>query len=340
MLTVGGWFDAEDDWGPQHVYSAIEKNSPAADNRLLIGPWWHGQWSRAAGEHIGNIYWGSATSKKYRELERKFFNYYLKGQGDMDLPEATLFVTGANEWRNFDHWPPENTAQKTLYFHPDGRLSFSPPSVQEDSFGANNGFDEYLSDPNHPVAYTEDVHLRRTREYMTDDQRFASRRPDVVSYESAPLTEDLTIAGPISPDLFVSTTGTDADYVVKLIDVFPDTVRFYHKNEKAVPMAGYQMLLRGDVLRGRYRNSFEKPEPFVPGKVTEVKFEMPGVAHTFKKGHKIMVQVQNSWFPLVDRNPQQFVDIYECNEGDFQKAVHRVYHEKGHASGVKVLVLD
>ena len=250
----------------------------------------------------------------------------------MDLPEATLFNSGINEWKEFDHWPPKNTEEKKLYFHKNGKLGFTPPAN-------NEGFDEYISDPNKPVPYTEDVHLKRTREYMTDDQRFAARRPDVMVYESEILTEDVNIAGAITPELFVSTTGTDADYVVKLIDVFPDSTKYYPQNKKGVPMSGYQMMVRGDIIRGRFRNSFEKPEPFVPGEVTEVEFEMPGLVHTFKKGHKIMVQVQNSWFPLVDRNPQKFVDIYECGKEDFQKATHRIYFMKGMESGVKVLVL-
>lgn len=332
VLTVGGWFDAEDSWGPQHVYWAIEKNNPGISNRLLMGPWYHGQWSRDPGSNLGNIHWGEETAKKYKEMELKFFNYYLKDEGKMDLPEATLYVTGENEWRAFETWPPQGMQEKTLYFQPNGKLSFTP--------SANGGFDEYVSDPMKPVPYTEDVGLARTREYMTDDQRFASRRPDVMVYQTEPLTEDVTIAGPITPDLWVSTTGTDADYVVKLIDVFPDDLKDYPTTECGPPMPGYQMMVRGDIIRGRYRNSFESPEAFKPGQATKVKFEMPGVAHTFKKGHRIMVQVQNSWFPLVDRNPQKFVNIYECSDEDFQKATHRIYFSEGKASGVKVMVLE
>jgi len=244
-----------------------------------------------------------------------------------------MFDTGVRKWLEFDAWPPSNVEQAQLYFHPDGGLSFEPPSAGE-------SYDEYVADPMRPVPYTEDVHLRRTTEYMTDDQRFAARRPDVAVYESEILTESVTLAGPIVADLFVSTTGTDADYVVKLIDVFPDSLSDYPTNDKAVPMAGYQMLVRGEVLRGRYRNSFEVPEPFVPGEVTTVRFEIPAVLHTFEPGHRIMVQVQNSWFPLVDRNPQKFVNIYEADEEDFQKATHRVYHDTERPSGVKVLVLE
>jgi len=334
VLVVGGWFDAEDLFGPLNTYEAIETQNPSTiENRLLMGPWFHGQWAGDAGENLGNVHWFSATSDRYQAIERRFFDYYLKDEGSLDLAEATVFDTGARDWLEFDAWPPRNVTERRLYFHEDGRLSFSPPTVAE-------SYDEYVSDPMRPVPYTEDVHLRRTREYMTDDQRFAARRPDVLVYESDVLAEAVTLTGPIVADLFVSTTGTDADYVVKLIDVFPDSLRDYPTNDKSVPMAGYQMLVRGEVLRGRYRNSFERPEPFVPGEVTSVRFELPDVAHTFMPGHRIMVQVQNSWFPLVDRNPQTFVNIYEAEEEDFQKATHRMYHDAQRASSVRVLVLE
>jgi len=332
VLTVGGLFDAEDLYGPLHVYGSIEKqNSPSVSNRLVMGPWSHGQWNGYKAENLGNIYWGFDANKHFKEVEFNFFNYYLKGKGEMDLPEATIFITGRNEWHDFETWPPENVIEKELYFQPHGELSFSAPV-------ATKSFDEYVSDPMKPVPYTEDVHLRRTREYMTDDQRFAARRPDVMVYQTGELSEDITFTGPLKADLFVSTTGTDADYVVKLIDVFPDKMPNYHKNEKRVPMGGYQMLVRGEVMRGRFRNSFENPVPFKPGKVTEVKFILQDVAHTFKKGHHIMVQVQNSWFPLVDRNPQKFVDIYHCSQDDFQKATQRIYHDKKYPSHIEVRV--
>jgi len=332
VLVVGGWFDAEDLYGPLYTYKAIEKQNPSAtSNRIVMGPWSHGQWNFGKTENMGNVYWGFNTSEYYREVELNFFNYYLKGKGEMYLPEATIFVTGANEWRRFDTWPPKNVVEKDLYFQPSGKLSFEPPV-------SNTSYDEYVSDPMKPVPYTEDVHIRRTTQYMNDDQRFAARRPDVMVYQTNALTEDITFTGPLYANLFVSTTGTDADYVVKLIDVFPDKMVDYPENEKNVPMGGYQMLVRGEVMRGRFRNSFEKPEPFKPNKVTKVSFELQDVAHTFRKGHRIMIQVQNSWFPLVDRNPQKFVDIYNCNEDDFQKAIHRIYHEKKYSSHVKVMV--
>ncbi len=333
VLTVGGWFDAEDLYGPLYTYGAIEKQNPSAiSNRIVMGPWSHSQWNFGKAENMGNVHWGFNTSEHYRKVELKFFNYYLKGKGDMDLPEATIFITGTNKWRGFDTWPPQNVVEKDLYFQPSGKLSFEQPV-------SINSYNEYVSDPMKPVPYTEDVHLRRTTQYMTDDQRFAARRPDVMVYQTDVLTEDITFTGPLYANLFVSTTGTGADYVVKLIDVFPDKMVDYPKNKKKVPIGGYQMLVRGEVMRGRFRNSFEKPEPFKPNKVTEVSFELQDVAHTFKKGHRIMIQVQNSWFPLVDRNPQKFVDIYHCNEEDFQKATHRIYHDKKYPSNVKVMVL-
>lgn len=333
VMVVGGWFDAEDLYGPLKTYEAIEtQNTSATENRLVMGPWYHGQWTFAAGEKLGNIHFGAKTSEFYKELELNFFEYYLKGKGEMNIAEATVFFTGSNEWREFDTWPPANTEKKILYLQADNKLSFESPTLDE-------SYDEYISDPNKPVPYTEDVHIIRTREYLTDDQRFASRRPDVMVYETEILEEDISLAGPLEVDFFVSTTGTDADYVVKLIDVFPDQVEDYPENEKKVPMGGYQMLVRGEVLRGKFRNSYENPEPFVRGEVTQVSFEIQDVAHTFKKGHKIMVQVQNSWFPLVDRNPQQFLNIYECDDEDFIKATHRIYHDKQRPSTISVSVM-
>jgi hypothetical protein len=333
VMTVGGWFDAEDLYGTLHTYQAIENQNPQSHpNYLVMGPWFHSQWMIGKAENLGNIYWGQDTNKSYQELEVKFFDYYLRDQGKAEFPKATIFVTGANEWRSFKTWPPVNITDQKLYFQPAGKLAFKPATVAE-------SFDEYVSDPMKPVPYSEKVNTYRTVEYMTDDQRFASRRPDVMIYQTDVLTEDLTLTGPLTADLFVSTTGTDADYVVKLIDVFPQNMQPNTDKKIDVPLGGYQMLVRAEVFRGRYRNSFEKPEAFKPGKVTEVKYELPDVAHSFKKGHRIMIQVQNSWFPLVDRNPQKFVDIYHCTESDFQKATDRIYHDKQRASSLQVKVL-
>ena len=333
VMTVGGWFDAEDLYGTLHTYQAIEKqNSPDTKNTLVMGPWSHGQWSGGNAKNLGNIYWGQDANAYYQKLEKAFFDFYLKGSGDGAFPEATIFVTGTNQWKSFTEWPPKNAEQKTLFLQQSGNANYSIPTLKV-------AYDEYVSDPMKPVPYTEDVHTYRTAEYMTDDQRFASRRPDVMVYQTDVLTEDITIAGPITADLFVSTTGTDADFVVKVIDVYPGDFEAPKDDDIKVPMGGYQMLVRGEIFRGKYRNSFEKPEPFVPGRVTEVRYELPDIAHTFKKGHRIMIQVQNSWFPLADRNPQKFVNIYKCNDSDFQKATMRIYHDSKYPSSIKFGIL-
>jgi uncharacterized protein len=333
VMTVGGWFDAEDLYGALHTYKAIEsQNSRDVKNTLVMGPWSHGQWAMGSGENMGNIYWGIKANEHFQKLEVDFFNYYLKDQGTPELPEATIFVTGANEWRSFETWPPKNVEEKSLWFQPDSKLSFVQPTV-------TNQFVEYVSDPMKPVPYREDVGAQRSADYMTDDQRFAARRPDVMVYQTEILTEDMTFTGPLTAELYVTTTGTDADWIVKLVDVFPDRVPAPAGKEIKVPLGGYQMLVRGEVMRGRYRNSFEKPEAFVPGEITKVKFEIPDIAHKFKKGHRIMIQVQSSWFPLVDRNPQQFIDIYNCEPSDYKKATMRVYHDQKNSSCVKVNVL-
>ena len=301
---------------------------------LVMGPWFHGGWHRGTGEMFGDINFGKPTGTWFQEnLEFPFFQNLLKDKPKADLPEAMIFETGSNEWRRYDAWPPKNTVQKSLFFQQDGKLAFTAPKEAD-------GFNEYMSDPAKPVPYADGVHLGRTREYMIDDQRFASRRPDVMVYQTDVLTEDITLAGPIMADLKVSTTGTDADYVVKVIDVYPDDYPNNEPNPNNIQMGGYQMLVRAEVMRGKFRNSFEKPEPFVPNQVTQVKYTIPDVAHTFKKGHRMMVQVQNSWFPLVDRNPQKFVDIYKADEKDFQKAMHRIYHNSQNASSVQVTVIQ
>ncbi|MEI6409334.1 MAG: CocE/NonD family hydrolase [Bacteroidota bacterium] len=324
VLTVGGLFDAEDCFGAWKVYDAIEKQNPGkTSNRLVMGPWSHGGWARGKGEHLGNIHFGANTSEFYQKsIEFPFFEYYLKDQGNMALPEAYVFNTGLNQWKQFNTWPPAKTAMTRFYLGDKGTITSKiPPNTGQ--------FDEYMSDPAKPVPYTEDVHLQRTREYMTDDQRFASRRPDVLVYETEVLQKEMTLEGPIKADLYVMTTGTDADFVVKLIDVFPDTMS---GKENGVPMGGYQMLVRGEVMRARYRNSFEHPEALTPGVIEHVLFQLPDVSHTFLPGHRLMIQIQSSWFPLIDRNPQQFVNIYQCKDSDFIKATHRIYREAEHPS--------
>ncbi len=250
---------------------------------------------------------------------------------DGNFKEAYIYMTGENAWKEYSSWPPPGVTERTIFFNNDGSLSFNAPVIE-------NTFIEYISDPAKPVPYMEDVHLRRDPTYMDNDQRFASRRPDVVVYQTDVLTEDITLSGTLSADLYVSTSGTDADFIVKIIDVFPDQVLPPEGSDIGIPLGGYQMLVRGEVMRGKFRNSFEEPAPFVPGEITRVSFNIPDLAHKFMKGHRLMVQVQSSWFPLVDRNPQKFVNIYECDEDDFQKASIRIYSDKKHPSGIKVMI--
>ena len=337
MLWVGGLFDAEDCFGAWNCYKAIEKQSPQTNSRIVMGPWYHGQWGSRDGSFLGNVRFASNTSAYYQDsVEIPFFNHYLFGKDDPNLTEATIFFSGENKWHHFKKWPPENVEEQSLYLGSDGNLSLNEKPKDW------KGFDEYTSDPAHPVPYTQEIHFRRTREYMTDDQRFASRRPDVLTYETAILNGDVTLAGPVIADLMTFISTTDADFVVKLIDVFPDDFKYAEDekgNDKNYPMGGYEMLVRAEIMRGKFRNSFSKPEPFVPGKITEVKWELPDVAHTFLKGHKIMIQIQSSWFPLADRNPQKFMDIYKADDNDFQKANIRIYHDAENASKIILPVL-
>jgi uncharacterized protein len=337
VMVVGGWFDAEDLYGPLNIYKTIENNNPGAKNILVMGPWSHGQWARGDGESLGGVQFGSKTSAWYREnVEFPFFNFYLKDKGKLALPEATIFAAGANEWKSFDQWPPKGLQSRSIYFHKNGKLSLDAPPNPEDPAET---FDEYLSDPANPVPFTNAMTNSRGTGYMIEDQRFASRRSDVLSYQTDTLGNDLTLAGPITADLFVSTTGTDADFIVKLIDVYPNNGADNPAPAANGKMSGFQMLVRAEVMRGKFRNSLSKPEPFAPGKPDEVKIAMNDVDYTFKAGHKIMVQVQSSWFPLVDRNPQKFLDIYHANEADFQKATHRIYHSAQLNSHLKIGVM-
>jgi putative CocE/NonD family hydrolase len=335
VLVVGGWYDAEDLSGPFKTFYAIGKFNPKTPATLVEGPWVHGGWSRGDGSHLGDVQFNAKTSEYFRiNVQFPFFEYYLKGKGK-ELPHAVVFETGTNVWRSFDSWPPKAAAAKTLYFHAGGKLSFDPPTEQ-------NGVDEYVSDPSHPVpfvGYTTDTVPQR---YMVDDQRFASYRPDVLVYQTEPLEEDVTIAGPISPRLKIASSGTDADFDVKLIDVYPedypDPEDATHGSKRILDtpplhMGGYQQLVRGEPFRAKFRNSWEKPEPLTPGKETEINFTMPDLFHTFRRGHRIMVQVQSSWFPLTDRNPQTFTDIPNAKPEEFQKATEQIFRQKDAASG-------
>jgi putative CocE/NonD family hydrolase len=334
MLLVGGLFDAEDCFGAWNVYKAIDRQSPATNNRLVMGPWFHGQWRNNYGNYLGNVHWGSNTNEWYaNHIEIPFFDYYLRGVGSVDsISKVNIFYTGENKWHQLKQWPPAEMQPTDIYLEQKGRLSFDVPKT------AKATFDTYVSDPAKPVPYTSDVHFNRSRNYMTDDQRFAARRTDVLVFQTDTLTKDVTLAGPVVADLQVSLSSTDADFIVKLIDVFPDNAGYndndiYEDDAENDPIAkysmgGYQMLVRAEIMRGRYRNSYSNPEPFTPGKPTEVKYTLPDVAHTFKKGHRIMVQVQSSWFPLVDRNPQQFIDIYHAKDDDFVKETIHIYHNQ------------
>jgi putative CocE/NonD family hydrolase len=333
VLTVGGWYDANNLHGALIVHEAIARLSPSSNNRIVVGPWSHGQWSRASGDSLGDLRFGSNTEQFFRDsIEFPFFDYYLKSEGKLGLANATMFETGSNRWRNFDAWPPKGTSTKALYLHAGGKLSFTPPTGAE-----SKAYDEYVSDPANPVPFLSAPNTGMKPDYMAHDQRFSAARPDVLVYTSEPLTEDVTIAGSMHPTLFVSTSGTDSDWIVKLIDVYPDSTPASAPTGGGA--GGFEHLVRGDVMRGKFRNSYSHPEAFVPGAPTKVAFETDDVLHTFKKGHRIMVHIQSSWFPLVDRNPQTFVDIYHAVPSDFQKATEHVYHTTAQPSHLDLPVL-
>lgn len=333
VMTVGGWFDAENLFGALEVYKSVEASSPGATNVLVMGPWLHGGWSKGDGKSLGHAQFNAATAEFYREkIELPFFEHHLKGNSPLPHPEAWVFETGTNIWRKHDAWPPKTAQTKTLYFQAGSALASEPPTSPD-------GFDEYLSDPAKPVPFQDKIDIGMSPTYMVEDQRFAARRPDVLVYQTPILEEDLTLAGPLVAKLFASTTGTDADWVVKLIDVYPHDYPDPQPNPTGVRMGGYQQLVRGEVMRGKFRNSYEKPEPFQPNEPTAVNFAIPDVCHTFRTGHRIMIQVQSTWFPLVDRNPQKFVNIYQAKAEDFQKATQRVYRSRERPSRVEMQVL-
>ena len=337
VLTVGGWFDAEDLYGIFNMYQAVEAQNPGIDNMLAVGPWQHGGWARYSGDSHGQIRFGSETAHEYhRTIELPFFERYLKGAGEGALPEMSGYDTGSNQWKSFDHWPPATAVQRELYLQADGGLAFiAPPGEQ--------GHDAFVSDPANPVPYTDEIGTRFSsvwHRYMSLDQRFAARRPDVLVYQTEPLEEDLTLAGPIQANLWVSTSAGDADWIVKLVDVYPDTADNPSGLPIGIHMGGYQMHVRSEVIRGRYRNSFEKPEPFEPGVPAAVNLTLQDLLHTFKAGHRIMVQIQSSWFPMVDRNPQKYVqNIFEAKAEDYIKATHTVYRSSNHPTHLTVLTV-
>ena len=357
VLTVGGWFDAENLYGALQVYESVEKAGFQSENRIVFGPWFHGGWSRGEGDRLGDIFFNSKTAEFYREkIEFPFFQQHLKQKADAKLPKAYMFETGTNQWREFESWPPKNVEKRSLYLQAQGKLAWDAPA---ESVG--EGYDEYISDPARPVPSVANTATGMTREYMTADQRFAAERPDVLVYQTGILEDDVTLAGPLVNELVLSTSGTDSDWVVKLIDVFPDDYPDYDDvpDTRVLPpgveprkpidpkrnvasivrMGGYQQLIRGEMFRGKFRNSFSKPEPFSPNRATPLKYTMNDVFHTFRKGHRIMVQVHSSWFPMGDRNPQKFMNINDAKETDFQKATQRVFRSKAQPSRIVVNVL-
>lgn len=324
VLVVGGWFDAEDLSGTLKTFRAIKVQSPSTPERLVMGPWFHGGWSRSPGSKLGEISFGSNTSEFFRDqIEFPFFRHYLKGGPDPAFPEAYVFETGKNVWKKEQQWPPPSAKPERFYFRQNGVLSRDEPAD-------TSAFDEYVSDPNNPVPFVSKSTFRMDREYMIGDQRFAQKRPDVLTYQTSPLADDITVAGPVSPSLFVSTTGTDSDFDVKLIDVYPE--------DAGAGLGGYEQLVRGEPFRGKFRRSFESPEPFKPGETQQIRFTMPDVYHCFQKGHRIMVQVQSSWFPLTDRNPQTFIDIPTTPSSVYVKATERVYRSREAPSHIELNV--
>jgi putative CocE/NonD family hydrolase len=333
-LNVAGWWDQEDYYGPLKVYELLEKHDAAKQNFLVIGPWNHGGWATGPGNKLGKISFDSATGQHFREkVQAPWFAYHLKGKGKLDQPEALLFQTGSNRWVAHEQWPPQKKGERRLYFHAHGRLSFDAPS------GPDDAADTYVSDPANPVPYRPRP-VRPTypgpewQVWMVEDQRFVHQRPDVLTWGTDPLQEDVTLAGSPIAHLFASTSGTDCDWIVRLIDVYPETYA------KEPAMGGYQLMISGEVFRARFRKSFEKPEPVVPDQVNEYAIDLHWSHHCFRKGHKIMVQVQSTWFPLIDRNPQKFVpNIFEATDGDFHGARQRVLRTQHSPSHIALPVL-
>ncbi|HYL62586.1 MAG TPA: CocE/NonD family hydrolase [Candidatus Methylomirabilis sp.] len=336
-LNVAGWWDQEDFYGPMKIYDILEKDDPDHLNYLVAGPWNHGGWGRGQGKSLGEIQFGSDTALYFRQkIEAPWFAYWLKNKGALPLKEALLFQTGSDKWVQFDSWPPRNAANRELYFHEGGKLSFDPPQATAAAF------DSYVSDPAHPVPYR---HRPIDMTYPTDhpggwftwlvqDQRFVGNRPDVLTWKTDELTEDVTLAGQVTAKLFASTSGSDSDWIVKLIDVYPQ------KYEEDWRLSGYELMISDEVFRGRFRKSFEKPEPITPGAVTPYSIDLHTANHVFKKGHRIMAQVQSTWFPIIDRNPQKFVpNIFEAKDSDFQSATQRIYRTKENPSGLVISVL-
>ncbi|TWJ00062.1 hypothetical protein JN11_02477 [Mucilaginibacter frigoritolerans] len=335
---VSGYWDQEDMVGPQTAYKVLEKQDKDSQNFIVLGPWRHGGWAGGEGKSLGNIKFDDQATATYfrKEIQAKWFAWYLKGKGDGKFAEAISFQTGSNQWKSYSAWPPKEAVEKNIYFHADGKLSFDKPTTTE-----TKTFDSYVSDPSKPVPYrarpVEETYGPGSRWYfwLTEDQRFVDNRPDVLTWQTDTLTEDVTITGNVLAKLYAATTGTDADWVVKLIDVYP---KEYKKEPK---MAGYELMIADDVFRGRFRTSFTNPSPIIPNKVEEYTIDLHAADHVFKKGHRIMVQVQSTWFPVIDRNPQKYVpNIFEAKESDYQSATQKVYHSVNFASSIVLPVVQ
>ncbi|MDA0986201.1 MAG: CocE/NonD family hydrolase [Bacteroidetes bacterium] len=329
-MIVGGWYDSEDLYGPLKLYEAAEKSVPK-NTYLVMGPWTHGGWSRNNGDTLGDIRWEPKTASWYRsEIELPFFNYYLKGKGTNPLSEATIFETGKYRWHKFNEYPPKESKLKNFYLHQDGSIKNNPPKEK-------NSFSEYVNDPKKPVPFTQDISMRMGTLYKVEDQRFVWNRPDVISFETEILNDDLTFVGPITAHISGSTSGTDCDWVVKVIDVYPDSTKNTIPNPRNAKMSGYQQLVRAEIMRSKYRDqNWSNPKPMVKNKITKIDFELQDIMHTFKKGHRVMIQIQSSWFPIADRNPGKFLNIYEADDSDFQKTTQRVYHSAENQTYISV----
>ena len=340
VMTTGGWFDNQNLFGALQVYKHLATQSPATASSMVFGPWVHGGWSRGTGESLGDVHFGSNTGEFYRDsIEFPFFDYYLKGVGAPSLPKAYVFQTGSDRWQQFDAWPPKAAKVRSLYLLPGGKLAFDPPPAA--SASAHAAYDQYVSDPAKPVPYTKDVAIGMTSTYADEDQRFVDSRPDVLVYTSDVLDHDVSFTGPMTSSLWVSTSGTDADYVVKLIDVYPDDTPDIPPMSSGEHLSHFEQLVRANAMRARFRDSFSKPEPMVPDRPTNVAFSMNDIDHTFKAGHRIMIQIQSTWFPIIDRNPQKYVPNVElAKDSDFQKATERVYHSAQMPSHLTVFVMQ
>ncbi len=351
VLVVGGWFDAEDMFGALRTYEAIEKQSPGNDNHIVMGPWTHGGWAGKTWTGFGPLAFGQNINDQYHEIETKFFDHYLKDSAMNPLAEATVFETGSNQWKQYTAWPPAEAKPVKFVFSQNGGLAtpglpdnpLSVSAITPGTYPAPKGqkrtatYDEYTSDPANPVPYIDGVHAQRDNQYIVTDQRFAAARPDVLCFQTEPLTSDLNVTGRLKADIFLSTTGHDADLIVKLIDVLPGKEEGITTQQDPT---GYQRLVRAEVFRCKFRNGYEVPTALHPNQVSEVAFDLNEVAHTFKKGHRIMVQVQSSWFPLVDINPQTFVNIPTADASEFVKANIRIWHDNTHPSGITLPVIQ